>query len=307
MVRKTASLLLPLLMLLPMAHDAYTKDRSVAIILASSQSKYKAALETFQSAVKASGKEGQFQFVVSTPSPDPTSWKNAIARAEGHDTDVIVAIGAPIAYAAVKEKVSAPVLYADVFDKGLVEKPGTKIAGVYNNIPVVPVVKYLQQMNAAKTINVLYSPYETESEAQANKIKAAAAQEKIPCELHPVKTAAAATQLSFDAGESLVITCSSMIETNAKRIIDAAAAKGIPSAGFSEAVANDGAVISLAPDPREEGTALAKLFVEYASSGAVPKSVQLSKINFIVNLAAAKRASVNVPLAVINNATKVIK
>jgi putative ABC transport system substrate-binding protein len=302
--------ILILLILLAGQNVAYTKDKVIAVVLASNLSKYKIAYESFTKTVKDNKLDTGIQFVLSTPNPDPASWTNALKRAEGYDVDVIIAFGSPLVHSAIKEKISVPLIFADVYERQMIEGArGMKIGGVYNNIPLSTPLKNLFIMKNVKTLHVLYSPYEVESEMQAYKVKELAAADNVNCELHPLKTASGFGNFKLDAGDAIFITSSILLEGGISRIVAYGATHNAPVIGMSELVVNRGGLLSLAPDPHEQGVALARYLHNYLgkTSQMMPPNIQVTKVNLIINLEAAKKNNIVVPFSVLNAATKVIK
>lgn len=300
-------LTLLLLILTIFSHNVYSKDRVVAVILASNLSKFKTAYESFQKTAQEVGIANYGQFVLSTTNPDPASWANAVKRAEGHDVDFIIAFGAPLVHAALKEKVDIPIIFADVYETQLLEGVKAKVGGVYNNIPPATVIKNLSAIKAVAKLHVLYCPFEKESELQAEKIKQIASFEKMNVELHPITSSSKIPNIALSANDALFLTSSVVLETGLSRIVAFANTHKVPVVGLSEAVAKGGGLLALAPEPKEQGVALANFVANFIKTGAMPKNVQLTKVDFIVNLVTAKNLNLTVPFSVLNIATKVIK
>ncbi len=295
------------LLIFTVSHNVYSRDRVVAVVLASNLNKFKIAYQSLQQTLKANGVADTVQFVLSTTNPDPSSWSNAVKRAEGQDVDFIIAFGAPLVHAALKEKIEIPLIFADLYEPGVIEGIKKPIGGVYNNIPVATLIKHLSVIKQIATLHVLYCPFEKESELQAEKIKQVAALEKINMELHRITSSARMPDIALKPSDVIFLTSSVVLEVGASRIIAVANNQNVPVVGLSETVANSGAVLAIAPEPVEQGVALGNFVTAYIKSGKMPQNVQLTKVNLIANIAAAKKLNLIVPFSVLNNATKVIK
>lgn len=304
MVKKT---ILLISLLFVFSHNVYPKDRIVAVVLASNISKFKVAYDVFQSRLKESGLLNTIQFVVSTTNPDPSSWANAVKRAEGHEVDLIVAFGAPLVHSAIKEKVSIPIIFADLYEPKIIEGTKSQVGGVYNNIPVATIIKNVNAIKAVSTIHVLFCTFEKESELQAEKIKQVAGFEKMNVMLHPITSSSKMPNFNLGSNDVIFLTASVVLEGGLSRIISFADTHKVPVVGVSEAVTAAGGVIAIAPEAKEQGVALAEYFTKYFQTNKMPPNVQITKVNFIVNLQAANKLSLTIPFSVINNSTKVIK
>lgn len=304
MVKKT---ILLISLLFVFSHNVYPKDRMVAVVLASNISKFKVAYDAFQSRLKESGLFNTIQFVVSTTNPDPSSWANAVKRAEGHEVDLIVAFGAPLVHSALKEKVSIPIIFADLYEAKIIEGAKGQIGGVYNNIPVATIIKSINAIKAVATVHVLFCPFEKESEVQAEKIKQIGGFEKNNVVLHPITSSSKMPDFKLGANDVIFLTSSVVLETGASRIVGFANTHKVPVVGLSETVSDAGGLIALAPEAKEQGIALAEYLVKYLKTNKMPPNTQITKVNFIVNLQSANKLNLNIPFSVINNATKVIK
>jgi len=300
-------LFLFILFILILGHNSYSKDRVVAVVLASNLSKFKIAYESFQDTLKTNGVAGSVQFVLSTTNPDPSSWANAVKRAEGHDVDFIIAFGAPLVHSAIKEKVEIPIIFADLYETKLVEGAKGKVGGVYNNIPAATVIKHLSAVKAVGTLHVLYCPFEKETEIQAEKIKQIAAFEKINTQLHTITSTSKIPEIKLGNNDALFLTSSVVLETGISRIVAFANTHNVPVVGLSDTVVKSGGLFAIAPEPKEQGIALGNYVTNYIKTNKLPQNVQLTKVDFIVNLQAAKKLNLTVPFAILNNATKVIK
>lgn len=305
MVKKIA---LFILFIFIIGDKVYSKDKIVAVILAANLEKFKVAYSELQKVISENKKGSQLQIIVSTPNPDPGSWANALKRAEGMDADLIVAFGAPLAYTALREKISVPLIYADVYEKSILDAiKNHKMTGVYNSIPIATVLKNLNAIKHFKKLHVIYCPYEKESEIQAGKIKEMAEHENFKVQLHSLKTPQSITDIKIDSGDAIFMTTSVTLETGISKIASYAIENEVPLVGISETITNGGGFMCVAPDPKGQGRLIANFLLTYLDSKILPKSEQVKDVNFVINMQTAKKINLTVPFNVLNNVTKVIK
>ncbi|MCX7991860.1 MAG: hypothetical protein N2999_07500 [Proteobacteria bacterium] len=306
MVRKIFIILL--FFILTPYYSLSSRDKVIAVILATNIQRYKIAAEQFEKTFKTLNKGMDVQFLLSTPNPDPSSWANAIKRAEGYDVDMIIAFGAPLVNAAIKENVSSPIIFADIFEKELVEKAkNVKIGGLYNNIPLGTLVKHISSIKKLDVLYVYYNPLEAESERQAKKLGEVCQLQGAKCEPIEVKSVAKILGEKLDPDSAIFITSSVLLETGLARIITFANNHNVPVIGLTETVTDKGGLFSIAINPQEQGDMLAKYATDFIKTGKLPENRQVTKVDFIINLESAKRLNINVPFQVLNSATKVLK
>ncbi len=287
---------------------AGAKDKVIAVILATNLHRYKLAAESFEKTFKEINRGMEVQFLLSMPNPDPASWANAIKRAEGYDVDAIIAFGTPIVNAAIKENCSAPVIFADVFEKELIENVRVvKVGGVYNNIPLGTLVKHISTIKKLDVLYVYYNPLEPESERQARKLKEICQLQGARCDAIEIKSVAKIVGEKLDPDSAIFLTSSVLLETGVARIIAFANNFNVPVIGLTETVTEKGGLLSISINPQEQGVMLAKYATDFFKTGKLPENRQVVKVDFIVNLDAAKKLNLNIPFSVLNSATRVIK
>lgn len=296
-----------LILIFSLHEQAYTKDRLVAVIIAANVTKFKIAYEAFQKTIRDANMADSVQIVLSTTNPDPSSWANAVKRAEGQGVDFIVVFGASLLHSAIKEHVELPIIFADVYEPEIIKNIGRDVGGVYNNIPAATMLKHLLAIENVKTLHILYCPYEKESEQQANKVKQIAEFEKINAVKHALTSASRIPSINLSKNEAIFVTSSVLLETDMARIVSFANSHEVPVVGLSEIVTSSGGLLALAPDAKEQGVAVGNFVLKYIKTNKMPQNVQLTKNNFIVNMEAGKRLKLTIPFSVLNTATKVLK
>ncbi len=304
---KRLSIIILFFLLVP-CYSLGSKDKIIAVILATNLNRYKIASEQFEKTFRTLNKGMEVQFLLSTPNPDPSSWANAIKRAEGHDVDIIIAFGAPLVSAAIKENISSPIIFADVFERELIEKTkNIKMGGLYNNIPLGTLVKHMSTMKKLDVLYVYYNPLEPESERQAKKLGEICQVQGAKCEPIEVKSVAKIVGEKLDPDSAIFLTSSVLLETGVSRIIAFANNHNVPVIGLTDTVTDKGGLFSIAINPQEQGDMLARYATDFLKTGKMPENRQVTKVDFIINLEAAKKLNITVPFQVLNSATKVIK
>lgn len=300
--------LLCFVFLIIISDQSYSKNKIVAVILASNLEKFKIAYNELQKVLHDNKKDSYVQILLSTPNPDPVSWANALKRAEGMEADIIITFGAPLAYTALRERISVPLIYVDVYEKGILDALKTsQMTGLYNVIPISTVLKHLMTVKNFKTLHVLYCPLEKESEIQAGKVKEIGIQEGIKVVLHPMKSAQSINEINISSMDAIFLTSSVILELGANKIAQFAIEKEVPLVGISETVTNAGGLMCVAPDPKTQGRLVSDFLLNFIDKGLLRKSEQVKDVNFIVNMKTAKKINITIPFTILNNVTKVIR
>jgi putative ABC transport system substrate-binding protein len=252
------------------------------------------------------------------PNADPISWANAIRKFMGLNADLIVTYGAPAALAAFKEGAAIPVVFADVY--GPVEigiatnltRPAANLTGISSKVPLVTLLKMMQDIVPVRHLGVIYSSREAGSLVQLKELRRVSAQLGISLEEYNVMT-----QAGFDAGlsallpkvDGLLVTECTVASRNFERIIRKATDAKVPVLTMIPDSASHGALISLEVSTAEQGQIAAEQAARILG-GVKADTVPIAtpkKIELLINMKAARILDLQVPFSVLSNATKIIK
>jgi len=282
----------------------------IAVILSSDQPRYREAHRAF---VKSMGTRGYPQptveILLQTPNPDQISWSNTIRKFNAYKPDLIVAFGAPAAATAVKESNGIPVVSADIY---AAEQAAKGMCGVSSRVPMITLLKTLQEIRPYRRIGIIYNSRETGSQHQRDDIRKLALQLGLT-----IAEANAATPAALEKGltaliersDVIIATESSVACSNFDRIIAQTRAHKIPVASTMPDAAEKGALVSLEINPQEQGHLAAEIAVRILE-GATPDHLSLLSprhVDLIVNMRIAREMGLTLPFSVLGNATKVIK
>jgi putative ABC transport system substrate-binding protein len=292
------------------ALDSRAAGKVIAAMMTSDQPRYHEAHQAFINSLNARGYAVATKNVLlQTPNPDLLSWSNAVRKFNAHKPDLIVAYGAPAAMVAVKESNGIPVVSVDIY---AAEQPLKGMCGASSRVPVVTLVKALQDIRPFKRLGVICNSREIGSQRQSEDIKKVALQLGME-----VTESNAATESSFDKGLSallnrsdvIIVTESSLAGRNFKRIVAGAKARNIPLASLIPESADQGALVSLEINPQEQGHLAAEIAVRVLE-GASPEHLSLLKprrVDLVVNMKSAAELGVTIPFSVMSRATRIIK
>src|SRR5512133_2930699 len=286
--------------------DCHAAGKLIAAIMSSDQPRYREAHRAFVKSLTARGySPATTEIILQSPNPDQLSWSNTIRKFNAYKPDLILAYGAPAALTAMKESAGIPVVSADIYTT---ETTVTGLCGVGSRVPMITLLKTLQEIRPYRRVGILYTSRETGSKRQADDIKKAALQLGATVAEGNFSTAAAleAGINSFIDGVDVV---SATEYRNFERIISRARAHNTPVASIMPDSAERGALVSLEVSPQEQGHLAAEIAVRILE-GATPEHLSLltpRRVELIVNLRVAHEMGLNPPFTVLGNATRVIK
>jgi putative ABC transport system substrate-binding protein len=292
------------------ALNSYAAGSVIAAIMSSDQPRYREAHRSFIKSLAARGyTPTTTEIILQVPNPDPLSWSNTIRKFNAYKPSLILAYGAPAALIAMKESDGIPVVSADIYNT---EPPAKGMCGVSSRVPMITLLKTLQEIKPYRRIGILYTSREAGSQRQADDIKKNAIQLGTGVVEGNFTTAAA-----FEAGinafiervDVLIVTESSISCRNFDRIISRAKVHNKPVASIMPDSAEKGALVSLEISPQEQGHLAAEITVRILE-GATPEHLLLlmpRRVELVVNMRTARELGINLPFAVLSNATRVLK
>lgn len=292
------------------ALECRAAGRLIAAVMSSDQPRYREAHRSFVKSLTSRGyPPATTEILLQTPNPDPLSWSNTIRKFNAYRPDVIIAYGAPAAVAAMKESDGSPVVSVDIYPP---EQPLKNMCGVSSRVPMITLLKTMQEIKPFRRIGIIYTGRESGSLRQRDDIRKLALQlGATVSEINAATTAALEGGLPslLERSDVVITTESSVVARNFDRIISKAKAHGIPVAGTMPESAEKGALVSIEISPQEQGHLAAEIVVRLLE-GATPEHLSLltpRRVDLIVNLRTAREMGLTLPFPVLGNATRVIK
>jgi putative ABC transport system substrate-binding protein len=284
--------------------------KRIAAIMSSDQPRYHGAHRSFITSLAARGyPPSSTEIILHTPTPDQPSWSSTIRTCKTYKPDLIVAYGASAALTAMKESGGIPVVSADVY-AGELQAKG--LYGVHSRVPMITLLKTLQEIHPYRRIGIIYTSRESGSQSQRDEIRKLALQ--LVVSVTEVNTLSASTLENglnslIDRSDVIIATESSIVCRNFDRIISRTREHNIPVAATMPDSAEKGALVSLEIDPQEQGHLAADIAVRLLE-GATPDHLTLlnpRRIDLVVNMRTAREMGLKLPFQVLGNATRVIK
>ena len=302
------------------ASDSRAGGKLVAALLTCDLPRYRDAHKAFMKALVLKGyDQSNVEVITQTPNPDPISWANSIRKFSAIGADIIVTYGAPATLTALHEAGDIPIVFADVFgpvETGVarsMNSTGRNAAGVSCKLPLVTLVKTIQDLKPVRSMGVIYTAREEGAMVQLRELRRLAALSGIA-----LTEANLAGSSGLDAALATLfaarVDCIFVSECSAgcrglEKIVHRAGELKIPVLSQMPGAAQKGALISLEADPAEQG----QLAADYAARILAGKRASLlpvatpKKVDLIVNMKAARALELHVPFPVLSAATRVLK
>lgn len=234
------------------------------------------------------------------------------------DKDLVLAIATPTAQAAAQAITDVPVLFTAVTEPaeaGLVdswEAPGGNLTGTSDLNPVKEQLELLAEIAPdAKTVGIVYSSGEVNSEVQVALAREAADELGLTIEEATVSNSAevqqAAQSLEVDA---FYVPTDNVVVSALESVVSVAEQRQVPIVvGESDSVERGG-VATYGIDYDKLGYQTGLMAVKVLNEGADPAEMPvetLEELTLVVNPAAAERMGVEIPQAVLDRADTVIE
>ncbi|WOC16086.1 ABC transporter substrate-binding protein [Pseudochrobactrum sp. MP213Fo] len=303
------------------AAPASAKDVSVAVTAIVEHPALDAARDGVKDALAAAGyKEGEnLKFIYQSAQGNPATAAQIARQFIGDAPDVIVPISTPSAQAVVSGTRDIPVVFTAVSDpvgaqlvKDM-EKPGGNVTGLSDLSPVVDHIKLIKEVAPnVKTIGFLYNSGEANSVSLLEALKAAAKDGG----LEVVESAATKSAEVQGAARALIgkadliyIPTDNTIISALEGAVSVAEEAKIPLMTADTDSVSRGAFMALGFNYYDVGKQTGEVVVRILK-GEKPGDIAVkvaAGTDLVVNLVAAKKMGIEIPQAVIDRASKVIK
>lgn len=263
MLSRCLAVMVAVAVILVTSVPSFAEKKLVAAVLTSDIQRYRDAHRAFVRTLAQKGfDQNTTEIIVQTPNPDPISWANTIRKFEGLGADIIITYGAPITLVAMRETHQTPIVFVDVY--GPVEvgisrsmtMTGKHLSGVSSKVPMITLVKTVQEFKPVKSMGILYNSREAGSLVQFQELKRVAAQQGF---------AVVDVNLPFPSGVESALTsllpkvdCLYISECTVgsrmfEKIVSRANASKVPVISQMPEAAEKGALVSLEVSPAEQG------------------------------------------------------
>lgn len=302
-------------------NDAADGDQTVKIggVTIVSHPSLDAIWQGFKDGMKDAGyEEGKnVEYDFQNPQGDQSTLNSIASTFANSDNDLFVSIATPPSQALVQSITDRPILFSgvtDPVDAGLVDnvdKPGKNVTGASDWNPPKPVLEMIKEIKPeTKTVGIVYTSSEANSEIQTKQAQAAAKdlglEIKVVTVTNSNEVQQAAASLDVDAfyvgnDNNVVAAIEALLQEAEKK-------KAIVVTSDADSV-DKGAAAAISIDYYQQGKDTAKLAVEILKNGKkagdLPVSFQ-TELDLVVNPAAAQKQGTTIPAAVVSRAAKTV-
>lgn len=247
------------------------------------------------------------EIVLQKPSADPMSWTNAVRKLTGIGARVIVCYGAPATLTAMKETTDIPIIFAGVYDPASMNITGKNATGISSTVPIDKIMRLLNEIKKFSKLGIVFSKSEKDTIIEVRDIKKLEGTMGFQSVL--ISVSEHVNKDDIKGVDALIVTTCGVCMTGIRDIIEAARRDKIPTAALIGGGEDAGIVLTLAANPKVQGSAAAEM-VKKVLGGARPAELKFKQpngIQTIVNLKEAKALGLNVPASVSAPADKLIQ
>ncbi|MDY6213765.1 MAG: ABC transporter substrate-binding protein [Schaalia hyovaginalis] len=275
-----------------------------------------AAREGFKKAFEDAGLEVKFD--EQNAQGDQATATSIASKFAGADLDLVLAIATPSAQAAAQAITGTPILFTAVTDPvsaqlvDSLDKPGSNVTGTTDMNPVADQISLVKQFApGAKTVGIIYSSGEVNSEVQVELAKEAAGKEGLEVVETTVTNSSEVQQAAQDLASKVdaiyVPTDNTVVSAFASVVQSAEDAKIPLIAGEGDSVANGG-LATYGIDYFELGRQTGEMAIKILTEGADPASLPVesqSEYQLTVNTTTLKAIGLEMPTALADKAVAV--
>ncbi len=260
---------------------------------------------------------GDAEIYEQKPSADPMSWSNAFRKFVGVDADLIVVFGDDMLEVACREKTRIPILFGFVGDPErfkcikAMDSPGGNVTGVGSRALLFTLLDSAGKVKGCSSLGVFDLEGDPVSAAHLREIEGLAGE--LGARVTPISSPRRedlATALEGAPPPDLLFLPSFAVGTAGfAAILNAASNRRIPTVSLRPSEAGQDILLSLHPNPDEQGKLMGEMAVRLLK-GESPGKMKIQNprnIEFVVDMGTARKLGLKVPMSVLETATSVRK
>lgn len=289
----------------------------VAVVMPKGIDRYSVAHKEFEKHWQQCPLAPQTDLFLQRPSPEKLSLTNSIRKAVGFDAKIIAVYGDRAALAVVQEIPSVPVVFAEVYAPAEIGLPSSgekhqQFTGISSYTPVRTMLRNFRGISPSHELGVIYDPEDPVGRWQYAQIEemlpnlGMSGQEIL---MHIDDVPSNDIFRPDDRYDAIFVTDSYALSSNLTKMITLADRRNLPVISQIPNLAESGALIDMAADPKEQGEVLADMVCRLLS-GESPETMSVlspSKVELVINMRQAKRFGFRIPFQVLGMATRIIQ
>ena len=260
---------------------------------------------------------GKYDYHVQKPAADPMSWMNSFRKFVQVDADIIIVFGDNLLEIACRHKTKIPVIFGFATNPEetscikSIDKPGRNVTGVRSRTPLFTLLDKSKKINNFKKIGVLVLKGDSVTEGLKKKLESL--QSKLGFEIVSIpaaKRGEMASALKEAPGFDLLLFPNCPLPAGERsEIANIAKGRKTPIVSLQPSKSGEKAMVSMYPDPATQGKLIGEMAAKVLGGQAPGKTpiLTLKKMELEIDLGQAKSLGLQVPLDVLNSATKISK
>lgn len=294
-------------------------EKKIGVLIWSDEARYADSFQGIKDQLAKGGfREPEVKYTVENAGGNKAKAAELAQKLSAGRFDLVLVVGTSAAVAVAKEIKTVPVVFSMVYDPVDAKiamdwkTSGNNTTGASPRVPMAHLIKTMKQLAPVKTIAVLYTPGEKNSEAQLKEIQAAQAETQvkvIPAPLAGKEDIATVLPAVIKASDAIFLTGSGVVGGSVAAIVDLASKAKVMTVSHLDDIVEKGALLGVYADPIMVGRLAGNKAVKVLK-GAKPAAVPiegLNKFDIIINMKTAKAAQISIPEAFRKSATRVIE
>jgi len=293
--------------------------KKIGVLIWSDEARYADSFQGIKDQlVKGGFREPETKYTVENAGANKAKAAELAQKLGAGGFDLVLVVGTSAAVAIAKEIKTTPVVFSMVYDPvdakiaGDWKSSGNNTTGASPRVPMAHLITTMKQLAPVKTIAVLYTPGEKNSEAQLKELQAAQAETQVkvlPAPLAAKEDVATVLPAVIKASDAIFLTGSGVVGGSVAAIVDLASKAKVMTVSHLDDIVEKGALLGVYADPKMVGKLAGDKAVKVLK-GAKPAAVPiegLNKFNIIINMKTARTAQLTIPEAFRKSATRVIE
>jgi len=281
--------------------------KKIGVLAFSEQPRYLEAIRGIMDRLKEAGLgEPQYEFVIENANANKAVAAELVKKFAAEKMDLIFTVGTHATLALMQEIKDIPIVFAQVYDPveaGIAkdwQSSGNNTTGATTKIPMSILIDCLKRFKPVKSLAVLYTPGEKNSEAQLNDLQTLQANYKlsvIPVPLNKPGEVQQLLPIVLRTTDALYITGSNLVDSQISTIVDMATKAKTPTISHLEDLIEKGVLLGVGPDSYQVGRLAgekALMVVQGEKPSALPIETP-GQIKVMINLKTVQAGGFQVP------------
>ena len=235
----------------------------LGVLLFSEQPRYLEAIKGIMDRLKEAGLgEPQTTFTIENAKGNKALAAELVKKFAAAKMDLIFTVGTHATLAIIQEIKDVPIVFAQVYDPveaGIAknwQSSGNNTTGATTKIPMSKLMDTLHLFMPVKTLAVLYTPGEKNSEEQLRDLETLQKEygvKVVPVPLTKPEEVKQLLPIVLQTADSLYVTGSNLVDSQISTIVDMATKAKVPTISHLEDLIEKGVLLGVGPDSYQVG------------------------------------------------------